>query len=111
MLVFKGSFLFIKILNFLVNASFTNNPLYHFPITHYSNIPLFQHSKQGTQPKVGESEPLGEDNCEAEAELSSDVLFWYLKFDIRIPWKMSRDLVWIFISVSPACSVRDNLSG
>ena len=30
MLVFKGSFVFIKILNFIVNMDFTNNPLYHF---------------------------------------------------------------------------------
>ena len=24
--------------------NFTNTPLYHFPITHYSNVPKFQHS-------------------------------------------------------------------
>jgi hypothetical protein len=50
MLIFKGSSSFIKILKFLVNMHFTNNPclradthrqaLYHFPITQYS-IPAF----------------------------------------------------------------------
>ena len=41
---FKGSFSFINILNFPVNMNFTNNPLYHFPITQYSTIPLFHYS-------------------------------------------------------------------
>ena len=54
MMVFKGIFSFIKILNFLVNRDFTNNlclradthnqALYHFPITQYSIIPLFHYS-------------------------------------------------------------------
>ena len=44
MVVFKGGFAFFNILNFLVSMNFTNNPLYHFPITQYSTLPLFQHS-------------------------------------------------------------------
>jgi len=48
---FKGSFSFINILNFSVNMNCTNNPLYHFPITQYSTLPLFQHSNWGVAPK------------------------------------------------------------
>ncbi len=57
-LVFKGSFSFINILNFLVSMGFANrttlrlktgNPLHHFPITQYSNVPLFQHSNCGAK--------------------------------------------------------------
>ena len=29
----------------------TGNPLFHFPITHYSTIPVFQHSNWGEAPK------------------------------------------------------------
>jgi len=51
-LILKGSFSFIYILNFPVNMNFTNKPLYHFPITQYSTIPLFQHSNRGVAPKL-----------------------------------------------------------
>jgi len=30
---------------------FVNNPLFHFPETHYSLIPVFQHSNWGEAPK------------------------------------------------------------
>jgi hypothetical protein len=41
MLVFKGSYTFIS---FPVKRDFANKPLSRFPRTHYSIIPLFQHS-------------------------------------------------------------------
>jgi hypothetical protein len=44
MLVFKGSSFFINIMNSLIDMDFTNKPHYHFPITQYSIVPLFQHS-------------------------------------------------------------------
>ncbi len=74
-MVFKRSFSFINILNFLVNMHFTNrttlrlstgNPLYHFPITQYSIIPLFQHSKSMIRPHGENCESAGEDNCGAK---------------------------------------------
>jgi len=40
---FQGSLSFKKIVNFLVNVNFSNNPPYHFPITRYSIIPTFQY--------------------------------------------------------------------
>jgi hypothetical protein len=49
---FKGRFSFISILKFPVNMNFTNNPFYHFPITQYSTIPLFQHSNWGVAPNL-----------------------------------------------------------
>jgi hypothetical protein len=48
---FKEIFSFIKVLNVRVDVNFNNNPLYHFPITQYSTIPLFQHSNWGVAPK------------------------------------------------------------
>jgi len=50
MLILKGSFSFI---DFSVKESFTNKPPSHFSKTHYSIIPLFQHSNWGEAPKFG----------------------------------------------------------
>ena len=58
MLIFKGSYTFI---NLPVKRDFANKPLSHFPRTHYSIIPVFQHS-----------------NCE-RSELSSNKFFIYYK--------------------------------
>ena len=41
MLIFKGKYTFI---NLPVKRDFANKPLSHFPRTHCSIIPLFQHS-------------------------------------------------------------------
>jgi len=38
-------------MNFAVNRNFPNKALSHLPKTHYSIIPLFQHSNWGEAPK------------------------------------------------------------
>ena len=50
MLVFKEVFSLIIISNLAVDMDFDNNPLYHFPIAQYSNIPVFQHSNWDKAP-------------------------------------------------------------
>ncbi len=47
----KGFFLFMIHIHFHVKMNFTNNPLPHSPRTHYSSIPVFQHSNWGVAPK------------------------------------------------------------
>jgi len=40
----------LSIFNFIFNTNFTINPKLHYPRTHYSIIPLFQHSNWGEAP-------------------------------------------------------------
>ena len=49
-MVFKGISLFLIFFVFPVNMDFINNPLFHFPRPHYSNIPVFQCSNWGRSP-------------------------------------------------------------
>ena len=44
MLVSKGIVLFMDFFNYPVKIDFINNPFFHFSKTHYSIIPVFQHS-------------------------------------------------------------------
>jgi len=41
----------LELYNLLKTNGFINNPLFHFPITNYSTIPVFQHSNWGEAPK------------------------------------------------------------
>ena len=50
-LILKGSFSLITFTNFHIKMCFTKNPMMHFPGTHYSSIPVFQHSNWGEAPK------------------------------------------------------------
>jgi len=50
-LILKGSFSPIIFTNFPVKMYFTKNPMMHFPGTHYSIIPVFQHSNWGVASK------------------------------------------------------------
>ncbi len=43
-LVSKGIFIIYVFFNYPVEINFFNNPLFHFPKTHYSIIPVFQYS-------------------------------------------------------------------
>ncbi len=47
-LVFKR---ILSIFYFIFNTYFTVNPTLHYPSTHYSNVPSFQHSNWGGAPK------------------------------------------------------------
>jgi hypothetical protein len=47
--------LLMNIFSFVVNMDFMNNPLFHFLRTHYSIIPVFQHSNWGEVPKFTDS--------------------------------------------------------
>jgi hypothetical protein len=38
--------------NFIVKMNFTINPTFHYPRTHDSNIPEFQHSNWGEAPDL-----------------------------------------------------------
>jgi hypothetical protein len=67
MLVFKGSFSVINIVNFLVSMDFTNNPLYHFPITQYSIVPVFHCSNPPSAVVL-----LRRTGCEAELSSGND---------------------------------------
>ena len=59
----EGSYTFI---NLPVKSHFANKPLSHFPRTHYSIIPVFQHS-----------------NCE-RSELSSALAFLAAKYSVTV---------------------------
>ncbi|MGB5992666.1 MAG: hypothetical protein WBG61_10115, partial [Desulfobacterales bacterium] len=48
-LVFKR---ILYIFNFIVSTNFTINPTLHYPRTHYSIIPAFQHSNWGEGPNL-----------------------------------------------------------
>jgi len=45
----------MNIFGFVFNMDFMNNPLFHFFRTHYSIIPVFQHSNWGEVPKFTDS--------------------------------------------------------
>jgi len=92
-LVLKGSFSFINILNFPVNMSFTNNPLYHFPITQYSlrgvgyepeaTIPLFHYSPRCF-------------SGDERSELSSGIGNPFFKIGEAAPYKIAKPFYNLF---------------
>jgi hypothetical protein len=49
MLISKEDYAFIIPFGLPVKKDFTNNPFFRFSTTHYSILPLFQHSKCGAK--------------------------------------------------------------